>query len=271
MLDAVVADFQKTPGVELAQETGRGTFSLVIAPEFDDHLLRQSQAVLDAGGWLLGSSLESIRLTADKLATARFWRKSGVPHPRTEFFDPAEPRLAPPWVLKPRYGTGSQATFLISQHDDAPSCVRAARSEWPRGDFLAQQYVFGQHASVALLIGAAQAIALMPARQDLSGDGRFRYLGGSLPLPEPLAERATRLALRAVAGIEGLRGYVGIDLVLGEDGHDYAIEINPRMTTSYLGLRQLCQQNLAELILKCARGETIETPTWRRGTARFSV
>ena len=86
-----------------------------------------------------------------------------------------------------------------------------------------------------------------------------------------MASRATNIALQAVADIEGLLGYVGVDLVLGDDGLDYAIEINPRLTTSYLGLRQLCQQNLAELILRLAQGETINPPTWRDGDVHFSA
>ena len=70
--------------------------------------------------------------------------------------------------------------------------------------------------------------------------------------------------------IDGLRGYVGVDMVLGDAG-DYAIEINPRLTTSYLGLRQLCQQNLAELILRLAQGETVAPPTWHTGEVRFEI
>jgi predicted ATP-grasp superfamily ATP-dependent carboligase len=122
-----------------------------------------------------------------------------------------------------------------------------------------------------LLISEKQTIPLLPARQNLSRDNRFRYLGGSLPLPEISASRAIALALQAVAGIDGLRGYVGVDLVLGDDGHDYAIEINPRLTTSYLGLRQLCEQNLAERILRLAQGEIVEPPSWRTGTVAFAA
>ena len=117
-----------------------------------------------------------------------------------------------------------------------------------------------------------QTIPLLPARQHLSNDGRFHYEGGSLPLPEPLARRAVRLAQQAVQCIPGLRGYVGVDLVLGkmEDGsEDWAIEINPRLTTSYIGLRQSCRQNLAELMLRCVRRETIEPPMWLEGEIRF--
>ena len=149
--------------------------------------------------------------------------------------------------MKPRFGAGSQDTFLIRNRDVGPGfpawpseqrALRPGWKAWPHDNFIVQQYVLGEAASVALLIAPGQAIPLMPARQHLSSDGRFRYLGGSLPLQPGLALRATKVALAAVAGIAGLQGYVGVDLVLGDDGYDWAIEINPRLTTSYIGLRR---------------------------------
>jgi predicted ATP-grasp superfamily ATP-dependent carboligase len=277
MLSAVAEDFRRLPGIEvvtLLDDDARfrevaaaceGT--LVIAPEFDDLLRSRSQTVVDVGGRLLGSLPNAIRLTGDKLATAEFWRMHGVAHPQTELRESA---VAPPWVLKPRHGAGSQATFLIRDRAEYDTARRTANEESPGGEYILQRYVAGHAVSVALLIGPTRTIPLLPARQHLSNDGRFRYEGGSLPLPEPLATRAILLAQEAVAGIAGLQGYVGVDLVLGET-EDYAIEINPRLTTSYIGLRQLCQQNLAELMLRCARGEPIGPVTWAEGEVRFHV
>src|SRR5262249_33907339 len=111
-----------------------------------------------------------------------------------------------------------------------------------------------------------------PAAQSLSADGRFRYEGGELPLPAPLATRAVRLARSAVEAVPGLAGYVGVDLVLGgaADGSaDWIIEINPRLTTSYLGLRELAEQNLAEMTVRVVLGQVIDPPRWRSGRVRF--
>lgn len=263
MRTAVTVDFRRVPGVELVDCARAAEFSLIIAPEFDDHLRRLSAEALAAGSRLLGPSPGAIAFTADKLRLAQFWHERGVPHPWTGLVGAAS-RF--PWVLKPRHGAGSQATFLIRDETDKVAALGAV--DWD-GEMLAQEYVAGQAASVALLIGPAQTTPLAPARQLLSSDGRFHYRGGVLPLPPPFAERATRLALQAVAGVGGLAGYVGVDLVLGDDGRDFAIEINPRLTTSYLGLRQLCQQNLAELMLRCALGHPLALPTWHNGEVHF--
>jgi len=91
-----------------------------------------------------------------------------------------------------------------------------------------------------------------------------------LPLPPALAERAVRVARMAVDVVPGLLGYVGVDVVLGPV-EDWVIEINPRLTTSYLGLRMLAEDNLAEMMVRAAQGTQVEAPRWRGGIARFSV
>jgi predicted ATP-grasp superfamily ATP-dependent carboligase len=173
--------------------------------------------------------------------------------------------------MKPRFGAGSQATFLVRNVDDLAQTWSPAFHECPDAEFVVQSHVHGQPASVALLLGRDQTIALAPGWQRLSSDGRFHYRGGSLPLPASLAQRAKNLARQAIAGIDGLQGYVGVDLVLGDDGVDFAIEINPRLTTSYLGLRQLSQQNLADLIVKTVRGEHVSPVDWAKGEVRFGI
>jgi predicted ATP-grasp superfamily ATP-dependent carboligase len=98
-------------------------------------------------------------------------------------------------------------------------------------------------------------------------DGRFHYRGGRVPLTEPLASRALSLARKAVDCVPGLFGYVGVDLVLGDAG-DWVIEINPRLTTSYLGLRQLAKKPLTDALLRIAKGEELRLE-WHPGPIDF--
>ena len=89
-------------------------------------------------------------------------------------------------------------------------------------------------------------------------------------MQQALAERAVRVALSAIDTVPGLFGYVGVDVVLS-DACDWVIEINPRLTTSYLGLRALAEDNLAEMMVRVARGENVEAPRWKDEVVRFSV
>jgi predicted ATP-grasp superfamily ATP-dependent carboligase len=285
MLAAILDDFNHVPGVEAVTLPGpedetafrdltqAADWTLVIAPEFDGLLVNRCRRVAHAGGRLLGSMLPAIELTADKAALGRLWRWYNVPTPRCFPVRGASALRQFPAVLKPRFGAGSQATCLVQRPEDLFGCLVAVASEEPGGGMLLQPFVAGMPASVAFLLGPNQTVPLAPAAQHLSADGRFHYLGGMLPLTPALAERAVSLGRRAVQPLSGLRGYVGVDLVLGaaDDGsEDYAIEINPRLTTSYIGLRALAVANLAELMLRVVSGEAVAPPTWRPGTVHFS-
>jgi tyramine---L-glutamate ligase len=292
-LEAVAADFVAVPGVRVftfgdhppldpshrshpgpaphdrfRAVAAHADFSLVIAPECGGRLESLCRTVLDVGGRLLGPWPDAIRLAADKLALARHWERHGVPTPPTWELG-AEPADVPV-VVKPRDGAGSQAMLLWRQDSD-PAGVAQERSPVPTfpGPNIAQQYVPGLAASVAFLIGPSRALPLVPCEQLLSTDDRFTYLGGRLPIAPDRAHRTIRIASAAVGCVPGLLGYVGVDVILGDDGRDWAIEINPRLTTSYVGLRALARFNLAGAMLAVARGADLEGE-WDRGPVEFT-
>jgi predicted ATP-grasp superfamily ATP-dependent carboligase len=214
----------------------------------------------------LGSTPAAARLAGDKLRLAARLRESGVPTPPTVVW-PAAPAGFPA-VCKLRHGAGSQATFRVCNDDELRRAVEETRAE-SRDDMVVQPYVPGLAASAAFLLGPGRRLAMPAVAQHLSAEGRFRYQGGSLPLAPELHERASRLAAGAIDAVDGLRGYVGVDVVLGPAG-DAVIEINPRLTTSYVGLRALARFNLAEALLAVVRGGAPAALDWRPGPVRFT-
>ncbi len=226
---------------------------VIIAPEFDDFLFARTEWVGAAAGRLLSPSSDIVALTADKQKTSAHLAAAGVPVPEARTLAPGErlPVDFPyPAVCKPIHGAGSLDVWLISDaHESA-----FFRFQEPR---LLERFAPGTPASVAVLCGPGGHVALPACRQYLTSDGRLRYLGGSLPLDPPLAQRAGRLAVRAVATLDRPTGYLGVDLVLGEEPSgvdDVVIEINPRLTTSYVGLRAATDDNLAAAMLAIAQG-----------------
>ena len=292
MRDAVVADFRMIPNVTVRtleldphsseeqsaflREVQSSTFTLVIAPELDGELLRRCDWVREAGGQLMGCDHHSMALTSDKLALARRWTDAGVPTPRTTSFrDGLQTHLRFPLVCKPIHGAGSTATFRIDTHNQL---IHFRDNDLFEGfdieSLLLQEFVTGRAVSVAFLVGSRVALPLLPTFQILSQDGRFRYQGGETPIPINLAERAVQLGRRAIDAVEGLLGYVGVDLVLGEaaDGtDDFAIEINPRLTTSYVGLRQLANFNIAQAMRDVVLGNPRPLMDWKPERVRFHV
>ena len=285
MRDAVADDFRRLPGVEVVttdgvhpiveplhvkEHAGRCDWSLVVAPEFGDTLAKTAGLIVECGGRLLGPSPLGIRLAADKLALSDVWQANGVPTPAAAPAGAVSERY--PQVLKPRDGVGSEFTFRCDSAAERNHYLSVLRENYCYRDMIVQDFVPGRSASVAFLVSPSQLVALAPTYQCLSSDGRFRYDGGELPIPPALAERAVALGRRAVACAPGLLGYVGVDLVLGDaaDGsRDFAIEINPRLTTSYVGLRALADFNLAGAMLRAAAGDPIPPPRWHPDRIRF--
>lgn len=250
-------------------------WTLVIAPESDGILFDRVRCVEESGGRLLGPSSSAVAVAADKLVCGQVLGQAGVPAVSgriVRLVDGLPDDCNFPVVLKPRDGAGSQSTFLVPNAAAASRVLREAAAEGLTGDGLLQRFVPGRPASVSFLVGAAGAWPLLAGEQLLSDDGRFRYRGGRLPLPPPAATRAVTLAAHAVAAVPGLAGFVGVDLVLGEDAAgDCVIEINPRLTTSYVGLRALARCNLAQQMLDLIAGTAVDPIRWRDGPIGFSV
>jgi hypothetical protein len=260
----------------LEQQAGRCDVTIVIAPELEGLLAGLVQRLETVGITTAGSTSAAVALTTDKLETARRLTAAGVPTIPTERL--AEPITPPadadlPVVLKPRRGAGSAHTYLITEAAALRPCLNQAREEGLTDEVIRQPFCPGLATSIALLVGPNQTLSLRPTTQRLSNDGRFRYHGGDMPLAPEMDQRAIALGRRAVAAIDGLRGYVGIDMILGDaaDGsEDVVVEINPRMTTSYVGHRSMTPENVAEMWLEIAAGVEVEPPEMYNHSVRFT-
>ncbi|MEX2186912.1 MAG: ATP-grasp domain-containing protein [Pirellulales bacterium] len=245
--------------------------TIVIAPEIGGELAELCRRVERSGGRLLGPAVDAIELLGDKHRTAEYLQHRGVPVCRGIRLDPGplnRTRLAEfafPAVVKPLDGAGSLGVRLVRAFDELSA------SDFPRR---LEQFAAGMAASVAVLCGPNGRCMLPACAQRIGGDGRFAYRGGATPLEAELDRRARALAERAVAAMPGLLGYVGVDLILGFDptgSDDVVVEINPRLTTSYVGLRRLAETNLAATLLDVAAGRFIAAPTFRPGKVEFDA
>lgn len=247
--------------------------TLLIAPEFDGILTQRALLVEGVGGRLCGPNPLSITHCSDKFRLAEIWAAAAIPTIPTYEFQVENDDLSTltfPFVVKPRDGAGSQETYLVQSEGDLHRLLPV----WKRSSLLHQAiwqpFIQGRAASVAVLITPEQYRyePLVPCEQLLSDDGRFQYLGGVVPGRDLPVAALQETAVAACRAVSGLRGYVGVDLIVPEASSDkpLAVEINPRLTTSYLGYSRLCEQNLVARWLGAETGLL----TWKPQQIEFS-
>jgi len=218
---------------------------LIIAPETDGILAARCRRVREAGVTCWNCSNDAVELCGDKLRLAQYLTEHGLPTIDTRLVDLAESptNLDHSVVLKPRDGAGSNLTFLVRRQSDWDHAVAQFVEQHQRNKCVVQPYVYGRALSVGVNISLdGQRIDCLPiGEQRLSDDGRFHYRGGVIPasLSTAHAKAIQDLVLSVRNAIPGLTGFIGFDLILTTDGKPIVVEINPRLTTSYVGYRQL--------------------------------
>lgn len=237
--------------------------ALIVAPETNGLLAGLNAKILEAGILLLGCSPEAVAFAGDKAACDHIFRKAGLPTPPTRVVRPsfawqAAAELGYPVVVKPLDGVGCEGLSLVNNLEQLQPAVEIARKSSQREEILLQSFVSGNHASVSLLASSKGLLPLSLNGQRIEAGQPFHYQGGVIPYSHPAAQQALELAQAAARLLPGLRGYFGVDLVLGPEGGTL-IEINPRITTSYVGVRRVLKANLAALIWNaCILGELPE-------------
>ncbi len=248
---------------------------LLIAPETDGILTRLSAHVESAGKCLLGSSTKAVAAAADKTTTHSCFRAGGLPTARTQaipFNDEPTRHVATfgyPAVVKPVDGAGGEGVSIIRRSAEVPTALRRLRRATRHQNFLIQDYITGIPASLSCLSDGISVLPITLNTQYISTHNGLTYRGGTVHIEHSSRPAAFAMVKGLPQALPGLRGYFGVDLVLTRSGPVF-IEVNPRLTTSYIGLRRAFSTNLAEAIVQSALGQLPILPT-PRGPVRFFV
>ncbi len=247
----------------------------VIAPELDDELSTRCRIAHSQSPSCRNCSQEAIDLCGDKWALYQHFQRHGIPTIPTQLAIHSEQVQSQDWprVLKLRMGAGSQAMQLVSSPTEWDSAVNHYDSTSRATEAIAQPWVRGVALSVGVIVDRGGKVHLLPvADQHIDPQRGFLYLGGRIPSAEwdrPL----DTLLQEMLSTIPGLVGYFGVDLLIPEAGSRFhgtplIIEINPRLTTSYVGYQKLCRDNLAALWLG---DEPVQhTLQWEPGGVEFN-
>ncbi len=222
---------------------------LPIAPETDGVLESLCRSVEAAGKLLLNSSAEAVAIASSKKATVDCLALQGVSviptwrvgsHPQ---FDDQ------PLVVKPDEGVGCQDIHIVPNEEALLDYVGSREStlKW-----VVQPYLAGQSISMSMMVGAncVCMVGTNIQRVVQMNDG-FCLLGCVVNGLKSHQAELLELAQGICQAIPGLWGYVGVDLILTEQG-PVVLEVNPRLTTAYVGLSQSTGSNLAAMMMRLA-------------------
>lgn len=226
------------------------------APEGEQTLERLVAIVTASGRTLLGCTPAAVRLSASKLATGRALAARSVPVMPTYGAGDSVPSLPGPWVVKPDDGAGCDGLERLDGFVDAQARLRSSG-----GRLVAQPWIDGEAWSLSLLCAGGRTCLLGCNRQRLTWRAGRLHLDRLMVNAQPPADPRVGLLGADVAGaIPGLWGYVGVDFLLGAEG-PLVIDVNPRLTTSYCGLPAALGRNVAAMVVKLRRTDSLPAPT----------
>lgn len=249
--------------------------AIFISAENNNNLYNITKILEENNVKIYNSSADACLKSSDK--SASYEELYGVvPQPRTFRFkiDPkgywkraienlhekwqAEDPLTPlKIIIKPLMGVDCEDIVVIENIEDLT--LDLDKIFEPGSRVIVQEFIDGTDISVSLISDGKKAIPISLNRQfiELKND-KGTYLGGRLPYETKYKDEAFEIATKAVEAIDGLKGFVGVDLIINNDEKDvysvYLLEINSRFTTPYVGLKQISSLNIGKSIIDLIDG-----------------
>jgi hypothetical protein len=254
----------------------------IIAPETGQTLQSLVQLVGQTGKLSLNCEDSANRKVADKTVLCETLKNNGLPTPEKMIFGVdgslAEVKRAIrstlnfPVVFKPADGVSCGGLSIVKEDAHVEAAIAKVRAESARKHFIVQEFIRGKAVSVSLLCTGAEALAISLNKQNIklaTPEAASVYEGGVVPFDHPLKGEAFTLAEKAAGSFAGLRGYVGVDLVLAED-KPFVVDVNPRLTTSYVGLSRVAGFNVAEAMVNAVLKNKLPARRENNGFVCFS-
>jgi len=226
-----------------------------IAPEIDGVLYKITQLIEQKNKQLLNSSSQAIAICGDKLATIKCLSSKGIATVASQQLNEFSQDFDSPWVVKSKDGVGCLDSYFVSDNDEL---VRVNKQIKCHVDYLIQPYVNGQSLSLSCLFKEGKAWLISCNIQVVSiNNGAFVLERCIVNIDTENFDVYQKLIDQIADIIPGLSAYVGIDIIQPEDAQPLVLEINPRLTTSYVGINQAIGCNVAKTIIKMTEFEPV--------------
>ena len=245
----------------LQNELCRADAYLPLAPESDALLEHLCLIAEPTDCILLNTAAETVRKTADKYYTLKQLQSHRIPCVSCERIEQCIFPMAVASVIKPNDGIACDNTYLI-RAGEIPTL------EQEQNAHICQPYLSGITASLSVIYSRNSKPCILGVnRQEItiSEHGCFKLNGCHVNALAHVDLDFDRLAGALQKCFVGLIGYVGIDFVI-HDNIPYVLEINPRLTTSFVGLATSTHVNPCAMLLAAVSGDPLPCPERRKFT-----
>ncbi len=231
----------------LAAESDAG---IVIAP---DRELARLTRLLESETVNLGCPSDFVAICADKLRTAELLTAAGILVPRilpANEMAQFDTRLQA-CVSKPRFGCASERVLLLNEERQGARHTLSDDAEC-----FISEFIQGDDLSCSLIASDSSILPLTINKQYIRKEnGHLTYCGGFVPyaIDNRIAQTIQEISTAVIIALGG-GGYVGIDFVVDERGAAYVVDVNPRPTTSIVGIARVLNYDVAELLVRAKFG-----------------
>ncbi|MCK4492525.1 MAG: ATP-grasp domain-containing protein [Methylococcales bacterium] len=218
----------------------------VIAPETEQILYTFTQLVQSSNKILLSSPCSAIKKTADKWQTFQHLSTHKIITIDTVLVKKNAIAFSQKTVLKIRDGVSCENNFML-QNQQALTTQIAQLDHLE--NYILQPFTEGKKLSLSALFKQGNAQFICANHQDVIIENQqFKMLSCHVNA-EPEHAQFQLLLDEIAQAFPTLWGYVGIDLIQ-QSQQLIVVEINPRLTTSYVGIKRALGINLAAEVLR---------------------
>jgi predicted ATP-grasp superfamily ATP-dependent carboligase len=238
-----------------------------IAPEFDNILQTLCHSVELMGKILLTSPARAVAITGNKFNTYQHLKQhhiATVPTRKLKYrrgfirTTRINPRLHDgEWMIKPVDGAGCADSYLITDPKDVELMLTR------KGQYVIQPHIQGKKTSLSCLFRRGKGWLLCANLQQFNIINRQYHLAEIIVNHHPDPGVYQNVLDNIARALPELWGYAGIDLIETND-ELLVLEINPRLTTSFVGIYAALGINVAEKVLQLLESKPMLNPVCDR-------
>lgn len=247
-------------------------YIFLIAPESSNILYMLTEIAKKNKKTILSVDLEGIKLGTSKIKTYCFFKKNKVNTPKTyaiplknknldlEFVIQKFKELKHPIIIKPNDGVGAESIYFFERERQIRDFFLNLDDNFEYNKtYILQEFIDGRDLSVSLVGNSSNSnsqlikpLFLSVNSQDVEITNlkvKSEYFGGYTPVEDQneIVNDLSKILNRI--DLSKFSGYFGIDFIQKKIKTIHLLEINPRLTTSYIGLRNVININPVELII----------------------